>query len=97
MGHKGKKIKRYRGKSRSLVKHFKTRIDERFDIELTQQDLEFITSMIRKGETIQSRKQTNRITTHIIRYKDRRMKVVYDKSRKLPVTCLFVREKDFKE
>jgi hypothetical protein len=93
MGHKGQKRKRYgQGKPRSIVKHFRKRMLERFDEELSYDDIQFITNMIRNGDTIRSRKQTNRVTEHVIRFNNKKMKVIYDKQRKLPITCLYVSE-----
>lgn len=92
MTYKGKKKKRYKGKTRSSIKHFRRRMEERYEIWLSDEDLLAITNIIQQNKSISSEKQSNRITIHTIIYNNQRMRVVYDKERNVPVTCLYIKE-----
>ncbi len=68
--------------------HAKKRALERFDLNLTNDDLIHIGAKIKKGESIYIRKMSNRVKLHQVEYNGQILKVVYDKLRHQVVSFL---------
>jgi hypothetical protein len=62
-------------------KHAAKRAKERYDLKLTKSDMGQIISLIQDHKAIGSKKLTNRRTLHIIQYKNKKIKAIYDKKR----------------
>ena len=72
-------------------KHFKKRILQRYDLTLTDNDCEFLIGKIKNNDKKEVKflaKQSNRITVHLVVYKNTEIVLVYDKLRKQVVTAL---------
>jgi hypothetical protein len=71
--------------------HFRRRVYERYSISINEGEYDFLVSKVRKNDkeiVTFLMKQSNRITVHLIRYKDTEIVAVYDKLRKALVTAL---------
>ncbi len=86
---KRKKRSKRINKDTSLKFHFRKRMLSRFNIELTDNDINDIVYMIQSGKSIVIEKQSRTKTLHQIKYKGQTINIVYDKERKLPVTALY--------
>ena len=84
----GKRKKRG-NKSHTIKHHFKKRMLSRFGLEITDDDIDDIVTMIQSGKSDIIEKQSRTKTLHQIKYKDMTINIVYDRERKLPVTALF--------
>lgn len=83
-----KMIKKSKGKRKAQIKHALRRFDERFDLQLNDNQYKQIVNMIQKGRAEFIRKQSNRITHWDVTFQDQVIRVVYDKARKVVVTAL---------
>jgi hypothetical protein len=62
-------------------KHAARRAKERYDLKLTKSDIIQIISIIQDRKATASKKLTNKRTMHIVKYKDKELKAIYDKRR----------------
>ena len=78
-------------KANTERKHFKKRVYERYDIVLNDGEYDYLVSRVKTNDKSIVKflmKQTNRVTVHIITFKNTEIVVVYDKLRKQLVTAL---------
>ena len=78
-------------KSNTERRHYIRRVMERYNLLLSQWEYEYLISKIKKNDkTVVTflTKQTNRLTVHILLYKDKEIVSVYDRMRKELVTAL---------
>ena len=76
-------------KKESQIKHAIKRAKQRFELSLTKTDLIDIVRNIQNNiDCVFIKKQSNRVSIFIIKYKDQQYRVVYDKERKSIVTFL---------
>ena len=71
--------------------HFKRRVFERYSLTINDGEYDFLVSRIRKNDkTVVNflTKQSNRVSVHLLMYKDHEIVVVYDKERKSLITAL---------
>lgn len=71
--------------------HFKRRVFERYSLTINDGEYDFLVSRIRKNDKTVVKfltKQSNRVSVHLLMYKDHEIVVVYDKERKSLVTAL---------
>ena len=71
--------------------HFKRRIFERYGIQVNDGEYDYLVSRIRKNDkSVVSflMKQSNRISVHLVKYKESEIVIVYDKIRQTLCTCL---------
>lgn len=61
----------------------------RFGLEVTDEDINDIVSMIQRGQSEIVEKQSLMKTVHQIKYKGHTINIVYDRERKLPITAMF--------
>jgi len=80
--------KKYPRKDKGQRVHFKNRLMERYGMTIDRSGIKAIGELIRNGDTIQSRKSTNRVSVHTIIYQGKELRVAYDKSRKQVVSAL---------
>jgi hypothetical protein len=79
------------GKRDSQRSHFRRRVYERYSLSINEGEYDFLVSKVRKNDkeiVTFLMKQSNRITVHVIHYKDTDIVAVYDKLRKTLVTAL---------
>ena len=76
------------GKSWAQQKHAVRRASERYELAITADELAEIVKMIQHNQIITSEKQSNRVTIKKLIYKERIIRVVYDKIRKTVVSFL---------
>ena len=72
-------------------RHYIRRVAERYDLLLSQSDYEWLTKQIRLNNKQIVKfltKQTNRLTVHLLLYKNKEIVSVYDRMRKELVTAL---------
>lgn len=72
-------------------KHFKKRLLQRYNLTLTDTDCECLIGKIKNNDKKEVKflaKQSNRITVHLVVYKNTEIVLVYDKMRKQIVTAL---------
>ena len=86
-----KKDKLYK---KTLDSHSKKRARERYDIELTNNDLDMLVNQIKKGEAEFIRGYSNSRSVHKVKHEDLELPVLYSKSLKKIVTVLPERELD---
>lgn len=72
----------------SEMKHFIRRAKERFGLELRTHDVNDIISKIRSGTAMFIEKQSLRCSLFCVIINDVEMFIVYDKHRKMIVTCM---------
>jgi len=70
-------------------RHARNRALQRFDLELTRKDLDFLVQQIQDNKAKFVERQSHRVSVFKILYKEKDMKVVYDKQRKTIVTFLY--------
>lgn len=75
-------------KAKAQRKHAKRRARERYGLDLTSHDFQMIINAIRKRKSIPIKRQSCRISHHMVLYKRRWLRVVYDKNRRQIVTFL---------
>ena len=68
--------------------HAKVRAAERYDLNLTRQDLANIVGMIRNRKIVSSRRQSRSKNLIAIDYKDRRLVLVYSQRHQEVITFL---------
>ena len=86
-------MKRRKGSKESAQKeHFKRRMAGRFDLDITNKDIDDIVNLIQTGQTTIVEKQSLRVVIHQIEYKGELVNIPYDKQRKVPITALFDEE-----
>jgi len=87
-----KKIKprNKRDKTHDERKHFKKRLKERYDLEANRHDIRDIVYLIQHQKCNLVLKQSNRITVWDVPFKGEKVRIVYDKLRKAPVTALLM-------
>lgn len=61
----------------------------RFNIDITEKEINEIVNLIQTGQTTIIEKQSLRVTIHQIEYKGVLVNIPYDKQRKVPITALF--------
>ena len=83
-------MKTKKTKTSAERQHAKRRAVERFNLKLNRKTLAVINSLIRNNQTIPIRKQSNRVSIHLVEYEGRKMKAVYDRNRKTVITFLYV-------
>ena len=84
-----RKMKRRKPKDKAtLVKHAQKRFYERFNVDMSEDDIYTMSNLIREGRCEFIEKQSNRISLFYVNYNDKKYEVVYDKSRKSIVTVL---------
>ena len=64
----------------------------RFNIEISEKEINEIVNLIQTGQTTIIEKQSLRVTIHQIEYKGELVNIPYDKQRKVPITALFDEE-----
>lgn len=82
------KIMRRQNKVFAQQKHARSRAIQRFDVELSNDDLRVLVSLIQAGKAIFIERQSNRITVFSILFKGKVLYPVYDSSRKSIATFL---------
>lgn len=75
-------------KEEAQKRHGKNRAKERFDIDLSDEDLARIIAQIKRGESEFVRRQSERLTLHRVVVGESNPVVVYDRKRKTIVTFL---------
>jgi len=75
-------------KTKALVRHAKIRARERYGISLDENKMRSIVRKIQMGHATFLKKQSNRVSIYLIEVDGQMMRVVYDKLRKVLVTCL---------
>jgi len=78
-------------KKQSEKNHFKRRVFERYDISLNDGEYDFLVNKVKTNDKSIVKflmKQTNRVTVHLISFKNQEIVSVYDKLRKQLVTAL---------
>ncbi len=81
--------KRKRGKKSKLKNnryHFKRRFAQRFDVTITNYDIDQIVKMIMQHQSSWSKKISNSRTKHRLVYNGVDCVIVYDKKRRCPIT-----------
>lgn len=81
-------------KRKKQRKHAIRRFAERFDLRLTDHDLNIIANKIKNGDSKCVERQSHRVTHHRVEYQDKQFTVVYDKFRQTVVTVLPENEKE---
>lgn len=85
-------MKKYKASKQSKAScqryHAKKRALERFDVSLTTADLNLVVQMIQDGRATFIEKQSNRVSVFAVIINDKKVNVVYDKTRKTIVTFL---------
>jgi AraC-like DNA-binding protein len=69
-------------------KHFSTRLQQRYNLTLTNADERAILWLIHAGRHQHARRQTNRTSRITLEYHGQLLTVIYDKQRKCLVTAL---------
>ena len=90
MGKKRKKPRNKRDKTHDERKHFKRRLKERYGLEANRHDVHDIVYLIQTQKCNFVMKQSNRITVWDVPFKGEKVRIVYDKVRKAPVTALLM-------
>lgn len=75
-------------KAKNMKHHAKMRAFQRFGIRLDENTHNQIIKKIQKGEAQFIEKQSNRISLFWVDYNEMKLKIVYDKERKLIVTVM---------
>lgn len=75
-------------KSKTIYCHANRRCKQRFNVSLKRSEQRSIVSLIQQSKAVFIERQSNRITLWLVNYKEKAMRVVYDKHRKLIVTVL---------
>lgn len=70
------------------ISHFITRAKERYNLELTKEDVLRISYKIQIGKSVPIVKKSNRISLQEVKYKDVWIRVAYDSRSHLVVTAL---------
>ena len=78
--------KKRRSKESSEILHFKKRMIERHKMVLTTEQIYEIAAIIKNGKHKLVEKQTNRVSVYDTTYHDKKLRIVYDKLRHVPVT-----------
>ena len=78
--------KKKRTKADCELIHFKKRMNERQGIILNKERINEICKLIQNGQSKFVKKQSNRVVIHDIIYDDKKLRIVYDRLRKLPIT-----------
>lgn len=71
--------------------HFRRRVFERYSLQINEGEYDFLVSRIRKNDKAVVTfltKQSNRLSVHLINYRNTEFVAVYDKLRKSLVTAL---------
>lgn len=69
--------------------HIKKRFKERFGLDINRHDIRALVTDIQEGNNIiEARRLTNRVTVFDMNFMNKRCVVLYDKTRKVPVTVL---------
>lgn len=58
-------------------------------MDISDNDIQNIVTMIQTGQTTIVEKQSLRVVIHQINYKGEKVNIPYDKQRKVPITALF--------
>lgn len=77
-----------RSKDIAERKHARRRALQRYDLDLRDEDLDLITGMIQTGKATFVEKQSNRVSVFTLKFKEKDVKVVYDRQRQNIVTFL---------
>ncbi len=75
-------------KSQSLRIHFKRRAKERYGLTLNKRELRNIVQMVQNGKSKFLEHCNNRVKKHEIVFQETKLIVLYDKIRKVVITCL---------
>jgi DNA replicative helicase MCM subunit Mcm2 (Cdc46/Mcm family) len=68
--------------------HFKKRVLERFDITINRHDIRELIEDIQAGNNIiKSERLSSRVTLHTMIFMKKRMNILYDRMRKVPITA----------
>jgi energy-coupling factor transporter ATP-binding protein EcfA2 len=81
-------IKYISHKKKNQAIHTQKRALERFNIEISKNDIAIMIEQIKSGKSEPVKKVSNRVTKHIVVIRDKRMLVIYDKIRKSIATCM---------
>lgn len=86
---KNKVVPKYE-KIDSQIAHFIASLKSRFEIDATEEDVTTIANqIIENGNETFIDAQSNRVSRHLIKFKNVEFVVVYDKLRNTPVTALY--------
>ena len=69
--------------------HTKKRALERFDIVLNNEDIKNIRYKIRNNKSNTLGQLSNRVSIHLLNYKNKEMLFLYDQDRNAPITVLY--------
>lgn len=75
-------------KKKRRTKHVRQRAYQRYDIKITEEELRQLISQIQSNRSEPIMKYSNTYTLHLCSLLDRKLPVVYDKSRQMIVTVL---------
>lgn len=75
-------------KLHALKVHSKNRARVRYGLTLNNDDLRAIVQKIRSGSGTFVKKQTNRVSEWIVSHNGISLRVLYDKMRRMTITCL---------
>jgi len=74
-------------KKQAQKAHFKNRLKERFDIIVNRHDIRELVEDIQTGNNIiNSERLSSRVTVHTMLFMGKKMKILYDRMRKVPIT-----------
>ncbi|MBI4835909.1 MAG: hypothetical protein HY817_01480 [Candidatus Abawacabacteria bacterium] len=76
--------------------HFKKRIKQRYGFKINRKDYYNIISLIKKGRAIFVEPSYGDRTIHIVLFKGKSIKVVYDAVKELLITALNIQKSDIK-
>lgn len=81
-------IKPIKKTRKDLFRHAKKRAKERYDLSLTNEDLNALVKLIQNNKGIFVKRMSLNRTMFLVEYKNQNLKVVYDKARHAVVTLL---------
>ena len=70
------------------IRHFLKRLWERYEIRLHESELDLIVKQIQNNTSVPIIKQSSRIVIHDVLIREQKVRVAYDKVRKVPITAL---------
>ncbi len=86
MKKRGKK-KRRLNKTQASKIHFRKRLKQRCDLTMNNYEMNELIDLIHSGKNNYGvEKKSNRLTIHIVEYKSKQLRVLYDKVRRVLVT-----------
>jgi len=82
------KHKKRGDKTRTLLMHFKQRMSVRYGIDIQQKHMDSIAHQMKNHEHVVLEKQSNMISVILVNIEDTMIPIIWDNSRKVPVTAL---------